>query len=531
MDGDDDDSGGRGCEQMRDRRRRRSTMTATAAATDTAAVSLQQQSCVRRRVVPARRSCSAVTEREMMVAGAWQPSRQHSVTKRSSRIHRIPRSVQFSRLLERDQEKHVKGLKKNSRSAHSYDVFLGGSCNPTTWRKDLAVPYLQEAGLSFYNPQVDHWSQDLIEIEHAAKESATILFYVIDSQTRNVVSDIETANFAGHNNNLVLVIHPQDAVTGSIVAGEQITSKEAEDIREALTVLHEIASGQGILVFDNISLALSRVVQILKDKTHHIHGTGEDNTTYCKIRDAFNMFDTKVSGIINIFDARMAIRLLTNQNLSENEVLNLISEQEDYKAVGSNHQACFTFDQFHAIASKFLQLPDKRNRKNGFDIGRTCRPIVGRSLNLSQECTEVTRSSRTTDIYLAGESGDDIRWKEDVAIPMIKKSNLTYHAATRTDISLLLDARTLLFVIPNNSRSLATMTLAAYCIAKSCRMVLCIQNLSKDNCMVRGEKLTQTAINDYNRGRMYLADLASRERVPVFETTIDAVEAAIKKSL
>lgn len=42
----------------------------------------------RRRAVPARRSCSAVTEREMMVASAWQQSRQHSLTKRSSRVYR-----------------------------------------------------------------------------------------------------------------------------------------------------------------------------------------------------------------------------------------------------------------------------------------------------------------------------------------------------------------------------------------------------------------------------------------------------------
>lgn len=40
-----------------------------------------------------------------------------------------------------------------------------------------------------------------------------------------------------------------------------------------------------------------------------------------------------------------------------------------------------------------------------------------------------------------------------------RKSNLTYHVATKTDLSVLLDARTLLFVIPNNSRSLATMAL------------------------------------------------------------------------
>lgn len=36
---------------------------------------------------------------------------------------------------------------------------------------------------------------------------------------------------------------------------------------------------------------------------------------------------------------------------------------------GGNHQVYFTFNQFYAIASKFLQLPDKNNRRNGFDIG------------------------------------------------------------------------------------------------------------------------------------------------------------------
>ncbi|XP_022176684.1 uncharacterized protein LOC111038066 isoform X2 [Myzus persicae] len=443
----------------------------------------------------------------------------------------IPRSVQFSRLLEKDQEKHIRGIKKNSRSAHSYDVFLGGSCNPTTWRKDLAIPYLQDAGVSFYNPQVDHWSQDLIEIEHAAKESATILFYVIDSQTRNVVSDIETANFAGNHNNLVLVIHPQDAIAGSVVAGEPISCSEAEDIREALTALQKIAANQGTLVFDNIPEALNNVIQILKDKNRQSNDTGEDISTYRKIRDAFNKFNVEAPGEINISHVTRAIQLLANQNLSENDVLNLTSEHRDTKDVGGNHQVYFTFNQFYAIASKFLQLSDKNNRRNGFDIGHSYRSNVGRPLYLSQESVETTRSPKTTDIYLAGESGDDIRWREDIAIPIIKKSNLTYHASSKTDLSVLLDARTLLFVIPNNSRSLATMTLAAYSIAKGCRMVLCIQNLSKDNCIVRGEKLTQTAINDYNRGRIYLADLAARERVPVFESIKEAVEIAVQKSL
>ncbi|KAL4130772.1 hypothetical protein QTP88_008161 [Uroleucon formosanum] len=443
----------------------------------------------------------------------------------------IPRSVQFSRLLEKDQEKHIRGIKKNSRGPHSYDVFLGGSCNPTTWRQDLAIPYLQDAGVSFYNPQVEHWSQDLIEIEHAAKESSTILFYVIDSQTRNVVSDIETANFAGNHNNLVLVIHPQDAIAGSVVAGEPISFREAEDLREALTTLHKIAANQETPVFDNIPEALNNIIQILKDKNRQSNDTSEDNTTYHKIRDAFNKFNVDGPGKINISHVTRAIQLLANQNLSENDVLNLTSEHQDMKDVGGNPQVYFTFNQFYTIASKFLQSPDKNNRRNGFDIGYSYHLNVSRPLYLSQESVETTRSSKTTDIYLAGESGDDIRWREDIAIPIIKKSNLTYHAASKIDLSVLLEARTLLFVIPNNSRSLATMTLAAYSIAKNCRMVLCIQNLSKDYCTVRGEKLTQTAINDYNRGRIYLADLASRERVPVFESIKEAVEIAVQKSL
>jgi len=54
------------------------------------------------------------------------------------------------------------------------------------------------------------------------------------------------------------------------------------------------------------------------------------------------------------------------------------------------------------------------------NVGHSYRLNVNRPLYLSQESVETTRSSKTTDIYLAGESGDDIRWREDIAIPMIK---------------------------------------------------------------------------------------------------------------
>lgn len=43
------------------------------------------------------------------------------------------------------------------------EVFLGGSCNPTTWRADVAIPTLQNLGISFYNP-VSSINSYMIEI-------------------------------------------------------------------------------------------------------------------------------------------------------------------------------------------------------------------------------------------------------------------------------------------------------------------------------------------------------------------------------
>ena len=89
------------------------------------------------------------------------------------------------------------------------EVFLGGSCNPTTWRADVARPTLNTLGISFYNPQVSDWTPDLIELEHRAKEKARVLFFVMDSETRATAGAIEAAHIAGLNTKqLVLVLHP-----------------------------------------------------------------------------------------------------------------------------------------------------------------------------------------------------------------------------------------------------------------------------------------------------------------------------------
>ena len=47
------------------------------------------------------------------------------------------------------------GLKSHCWFSHEtayISVFLGGSCNPTSWRAEIAIPFLKEQGITFYNP-------------------------------------------------------------------------------------------------------------------------------------------------------------------------------------------------------------------------------------------------------------------------------------------------------------------------------------------------------------------------------------------
>lgn len=101
-------------------------------------------------------------------------------------------------------------------ATRNIEIFLGGSCNPTTWRKKVAIPYLEMNGISYYNPQITDWTPEVVSLEHTAKQKAKVLFFVIDKQTRSTVSIVESAFMATQNRHIVLVIFPLDEETSYI---------------------------------------------------------------------------------------------------------------------------------------------------------------------------------------------------------------------------------------------------------------------------------------------------------------------------
>lgn len=142
-----------------------------------------------------------------------------------------------------------------------HQVFLGGSCNPTTWRRDIAMPLLERAGVTYYNPQVDEWSEELIAVETRAKASATLLLFVIDGLTRAIVSMNEVTELICRGRQVVLVT--QDIEDGCEIGDERITGRELKDLNRGRSYLRELAGRSGVAVFETVEEAVHYCVRFL----------------------------------------------------------------------------------------------------------------------------------------------------------------------------------------------------------------------------------------------------------------------------
>lgn len=150
----------------------------------------------------------------------------------------------------------------NSRNDLVNQVFLGGSCDPTTWRRDKAIPLLEAEGGTYYNPQVDEWSEDLLAIEAEAKLRSAVLLFVLDSQTRALATLNEIIEFAVRGRQKVIVV--MDFVSpGTEVEGQPLTPEEAQDINSARSEVARLARQHGAEVYNSLMLALTHVMQIL----------------------------------------------------------------------------------------------------------------------------------------------------------------------------------------------------------------------------------------------------------------------------
>ena len=69
-------------------------------------------------------------------------------------------------------------------------VFLGGTCNNSTWRDEL-IPMLK---IDYFNPVVDEWTEDDYKKELYERENCDYVLYVITPAMKGVYSVAEVVD-------------------------------------------------------------------------------------------------------------------------------------------------------------------------------------------------------------------------------------------------------------------------------------------------------------------------------------------------
>lgn len=174
-------------------------------------------------------------------------------------------------------------------------VFLGGSCNPTTWRQVKAIPYLEQHGISYFNPQVDDWNEEFAAKENKAKEEAKINFFVIENQTRGTMSLAEICYLIGRGKMLVISMdfecHPCSEIN---LAREYVKKLAQESSLSKVSIFYEniesaISMGLATIYRKNLQETLLFTPTVLspanitQDFKNNISTDAEELVEVCKL--------------------------------------------------------------------------------------------------------------------------------------------------------------------------------------------------------------------------------------------------------
>ncbi|MBK9014929.1 MAG: nucleoside 2-deoxyribosyltransferase domain-containing protein [Saprospiraceae bacterium] len=141
-------------------------------------------------------------------------------------------------------------------------VFLGGTAGHSTWRKKIAIPILEAAGVTYFNPQlgVGEWTPAHQKIESEAKEKAEVWLFVVSSETRGVASLVEAAYRIGAGGKLALVV--QKIEEEDLFDGLPLGELERKDLNRGRSYLIEVATQNGVPVFEDVAEATRYAIKL-----------------------------------------------------------------------------------------------------------------------------------------------------------------------------------------------------------------------------------------------------------------------------
>lgn len=121
-------------------------------------------------------------------------------------------------------------------------VFLGGTCNETTWRGDL-IKLLDGSVVNYFDPVVSDWNEEAQKREEQAKKDSDFCLYVITPKMTGVFSIAEVVDDS----------NKKPAKTLFVVLPESDGSKFDKGQLKSLDAVKEIIIANGATVYNSLS--------------------------------------------------------------------------------------------------------------------------------------------------------------------------------------------------------------------------------------------------------------------------------------
>ncbi|CAH8466576.1 unnamed protein product [Schistosoma guineensis] len=377
-----------------------------------------------------------------------------------------------------------------------YDFFLGGACNPTTWRKEVAIPILDRLGLTYYNPQVDDWSPELMELERKAKSVSDILLFVFENwRTRGLVSLLEATYLASQKKPLVLCISKVECTDFPSAAGENISKLEYHFLEEAMNCFIQLIKRLKIPCFSEVETAVNYAVHNSHLRLKFAETiTNKDKELMNKILFISNVFHEIIRRAPKSADSQVVYDQVRQGFKSLN--VDLTSDRS-FITYWDKLNPCFLSDSNYVSINSNIQTLSTSH----------CSSLPLSKSNNSMHLNKIQPSKNVTfDIYIAGILNKNKFSQcllDNIILPKLIHSNLSYYQAVQNNfhesfesnknlstfcedleieqLEIRKNCRLLLYIIDNSSFHLITLMEAAYSIGCHLPVVLFIQMFNSSN--------------------------------------------------
>ncbi|KAF1783454.1 hypothetical protein GQ600_13802 [Phytophthora cactorum] len=348
------------------------------------------------------------------------------------------------------------------------------------------MPMLDTALVQYFNPQVDEWFEELIQIEAKAKETAQIVLMVVDGLTRSIVCINEAVEYICRGRKVMLVV--DDIEEGTEVAGKELSKTELADLNGARQCLRDLAHRRGVGLFPDVAAAIEGCIAWLTQ------------TDTPRSRPEVPRLRKRSSIVLNSWSGKHRPHRVTSRSHSSRLL----------KSNSSGSNKSITDDSEQSSDSPGISSPTQS---------------IVNQLGC-QLFSDYTGGS----VYLGGNL-TATSWRQKVAIPLLRKAGIPIYVpfADYLQFGLSSTAEKHVQALAEHFREIETQKATAELILHQA-LLLVIEPV-EEGCMVEeGVAITGREFKDLARARAYLREMAERNDVAVFESVTQAVENIVERN-